>query len=86
VLLDRLAIDQRTVGTVQVFKKGVGEDGHDDRMLTRDRKVVDLDVVLRLATDGQTLLIELNFLEHQAIHREDQFCHLAFPISLQTGQ
>ncbi len=26
----------------------------------------------------EPLLVELNFLEDQSVHRQDQFCHLAF--------
>ncbi len=53
VLLDRLAIDQRTVGAVQVFEEGVGQDGDNGGVVAGDGEVVDLDIVVRFAPDGR---------------------------------
>jgi hypothetical protein len=82
MLLDRLTVDQGAVGAVEVFEEGIVEDGDDGGVLARDRQIVDLDVVERPAPDGEPLLVERNFLEHQPVHRKDQSCHLAFLPSL----
>ena len=83
MLLDRLAIDQRTVGAVEVFEEGVGQNGDDYGVIAGNGEIVDLDVVMRLASDGQALLVKRDLLENQPVHRQDQFCHLVFLVLLQ---
>src|SRR5262245_10743246 len=79
VLLDRVAVDHGAVGTAEVFEERVVEDGDGHCVLAAHRKVVDLDVVVRLAADGGAFLGQGDLLEHQAIHAEYQFRHRRSP-------
>ena len=71
VLFDRLPVDQCSVGRTEVLQKRVVQNRDDHSVLTRDRKVIDLNVVVRLAADGGALLGQGNFLEHQPVHAEN---------------
>ena len=79
MLLDRLAIDQRAIGAVQVFEKGVVEDGHHGGMFATDRQIVDLDVVGRPPSDAHPFLGQWYFLENQTIHAQYQLSHRLCP-------
>ncbi len=75
MLLDRIAVDQGSVGAAEVFHERVVQDRDDYGVLAADRQIVDLDVVVRLAADRGALLGERDLLEHQTIHAEYQFRH-----------
>jgi hypothetical protein len=82
MFLDRLPVHQRAVGRAEILEERVVEDGHDDGMLAGHGQVVDLDVVVRFAPDGGALFGQGDFLEHQPIHTENQFCrHDSVPIA-----
>jgi hypothetical protein len=75
VLLDRLPIDVGAVGAVHVLEEGIVQDRDDRRMVTADRQIVDLDIVVRLAPDGRALFFENHLLKHQTIHAQNQPGH-----------
>jgi hypothetical protein len=75
----RPAIDVSAIGAVQILQKGIVEDRHDHGMVAGDGQIVDLDVVLRLTPNGDALLVERNFLEHQVVHAEYELSHLELP-------
>jgi hypothetical protein len=79
MLLDGLPIDERAVGAAQILKKGIIEYGNHHRVLTRDRQIVDLDIVVRLAADRGALLVQGNFLEHRGFHAEYELSHCFRP-------
>ncbi len=78
MLLDRLAVDQRAVGAAEVFQKGVVQDGHDNGVLTADREIVDLNVVVRFAADGRALFAERELLDQLTIETQYQLRHPLF--------
>lgn len=75
MLLDRLPIDQRTVGAIQIFQKRIIENCHHRRMLTADRQIVDLNIVGRTTANRHALLGQGNFLQNQTVHAQYQLRH-----------
>ncbi len=86
VLLDLLTIHEGAVGAVLILEEGIMKNRHDNRMHTRNGQIVDLDIVLRLATNGDPLLVERDFLEHQVVHAEYELSHLELPSGRQSLQ
>ena len=70
MLLDRRAVDQRAVGGPEVFQKGIVEYGHHTRVLAAHCQIFNLDVILRLASDGYALFVEWKFPDHRPIETE----------------
>src|SRR3989304_5047458 len=79
MLLDLLAVDKRAVGAAQILQERVIQNTDNDGMLAAHRQIVDLDVVMRLATDGSTFLCKGVLLQYQAVHAENQLRHSIFP-------
>ena len=69
------AVDHGAVGAAEVLQKGIVEDGGDSGVATADREIVDMDIVLRFAADGDFILVQGVFLDHHAVHAENDFCH-----------
>src|SRR5207248_9545792 len=80
VLLDRLSVDHGAVGATEILEKRVLQDGDDDGMFPAHCQVVDLDVVVWLASDRGTFLGQSNLLEDQAVHTEYQLRHSSIPL------
>ena len=79
MLLDRVAVDQGAVSRPEVFQKRIVEYGHNACMLTADRQILDLDIILRLATDGHPLLVQVHFPDHRTLKTEYHLRHDCFP-------
>ena len=73
--LDRLAIDVRPVGAVEVFQEHIHAQHLEHGMFTADGQVVDDDVVIGPAAQCRALLGELHFLDHHSVDRHNYFCH-----------
>ena len=56
VLLDQLAVDVGAVRTTQIFQERVVKDGDDERVLSADGKVINLDIVVGFAADRYPFL------------------------------
>src|SRR5262249_1968282 len=81
VLLDRLPVHQSSVGTAQILQERVVQDRHDHGMLAADRKIVDDNIVVWLATECGALLAERIFTDHHAIEAQDQLRHRSILVS-----
>ena len=64
----RLAVDHGAIRTAKIFKEGVSQYRHQDRMLSANSQIINLDIVMWLASNCGSFLGELNLLQHQAIH------------------
>ena len=67
VFLDRFAINNGTVGAIQILEKGIISQHHDRGMLTADGEIVDVDVIARSATNRRPLFFQRNLAEEGAI-------------------
>ena len=67
VLLDEPAIDERSIGTVQIFEERVVQNRDDRRVLSTDSEVIDLNVVVGFPTDRDPLLVEVVLLEYGGV-------------------
>ena len=67
MLLDELAVDVGAVGAVQILEERIVEDVDDQRVMTRHRRVVDADVVVREAANRVPLLVHVVFGEDLVI-------------------
>lgn len=77
----RRAINQRAVGAVHILEERVVEDGDHGCVLAAHRQIADHNVIVRLAPDGDALLVQRIFLDHRPVHAQYQFCrHLNFPV------
>ena len=75
MLLDELAVHVRAVRAVQILEERVVEDVDDQRVMTRHRRVIDADVVVREAANRVPLLVHVVFGEDLVIQAQDQTCH-----------
>ena len=75
LLLDRLAVDVRTVGAVEVFNHHIGAMHQHHGVLAADSEVIDHNVVIGPPTDRGPVLRQLDFLDNDLIDRHDHFRH-----------
>ena len=50
MLFDQFAIDERAVGTLEIFKERIIQNGNYRSVLTANREIIDLNVILGLAS------------------------------------
>ena len=74
MLFGGFTVHFQPVGAVQILKKRIIQYGNDCSMLTTHRQIVDDDVIVRLAPDGDSLFVEGVFFYDPPIHAEYQFC------------
>src|SRR5262249_50547666 len=75
MLLDELAVHIGPVGAAEILQEGIIENRDDEGVLSADGKVVDLDVVIGLATNVYPFLPELEFPLNRPVHAQNQLCH-----------